>query len=394
MRAYLDHAATTPMRASALAAMTETLAATGNASSVHASGRAARRIVEESREQLAQAVGAHPSEVVFTSGGTEADNLAVKGTYAARARADAACRRLLCSGFEHHAVLDSVEHLATAAGAVAQFVEPDDRGIVTSAALRDALGPDSSDVALVSVMWANNEIGTIAPVAELAAVTADAGVPIHSDAVQALGQVPIDFAATGLDLLSVSGHKVGGPMGVGALVARRGAQLQPLSHGGGAERNLRPGTVPVAAVRAFAVAAADAVAQLDAQSARLIALRDKMIRGILGLELGIRLTGAWTEGSAADRVPGNVHVLIPGTDGDSLLFLLDTAGVECSTGSACQAGVTGVSHVVRALGFPDDLARGALRLTLGHTSTHADVEAVIAALPVAVERARRARGAA
>lgn len=391
MTAYLDHAATTPMLPAAIEAMTRQLAITGNASSQHTAGRDARRVVEESRERIADALGAAPSEVIFTSGGTEADNLALKGTYAARLAADPARRRIVVSGIEHHAVLDPVEFLA-GQGAAVTFVEPDSRGVVSADALRAGLGA-AADVALISIMWANNEIGTIQPIGELAAVAGEHGIPIHSDAVQAVGHIPVDFRASGLDLLSLSGHKLGGPIGVGALLARRDAVLVPQLHGGGQERQVRSGTFDAPAILALAVAVESAVGELEVASARQITLRDSLIGGLFGLGLGLELTGAWTPGSAHDRLPGNVHIRVPGADGDSLLFLLDAAGIACSAGSACSAGVPRPSHVVLALGVDPEDARGVLRLTLGHTSTQADVDAVLAALPDAVARARRARGA-
>ncbi|MEO7268220.1 MAG: cysteine desulfurase family protein [Knoellia sp.] len=398
MSAYLDHAATTPMRASARAAWVEQSQRGGNPSSLHTSGRAARAVVEESREEIAGALGARPSEVVFTSGGTEADNLAIKGTYAARL-ASVGARRLVVGGTEHHAVLDPVEHLIKRQGAEVTWLEPDRCGHISvddlGAALTPALGSiEAADVALVSVMWANNEVGTVQPVAELAAVARQAGVPFHTDAVQAVGQLPVDFAASGADLMTVSAHKVGGPVGVGALLARRDARLVPLAHGGGQERQVRSGTLDAAGIRAFAVALTEAVAERDVEAKRLTALRDHLIGRALALDLGIGVSGCWTEGDASDWLPGNAHLLVPGCEGDSLLYLLDAAGVECSTGSACQAGVPQPSHVLLAMGYPEAEARGALRLSLGHTSTDADVDAFIAALPGVVERARRASGAA
>ena len=217
---------------------------------------------------------------------------------------------------------------------------------------------------------------------------------MHTDAVQAVGQVPVNFADSGVDLLSVSGHKIGGPVGVGALLVRRAARLTALIHGGGQERTLRSGTVPTAFVHAFAVAAAEAVEQRANEAQRLMTLRDRLIHGVLELAVGATVTGPWAEGNVTDRLPNNVHLLIPGVDGEALLFLLDAAGIACSSGSACTAGVARVSHVVRALGIPSDEARGALRLTLGHTSSDADVEALLRALPEAVTRARAARGVA
>ncbi|WP_040883983.1 cysteine desulfurase family protein [Janibacter sp. HTCC2649] len=400
MSAYLDHAATTPMRASARAAWVEQSQRGGNPSSLHTSGRAARAVVEESREEIAGALGARPSEVVFTSGGTEADNLAIKGTYAARL-ASVGARRLVVGGIEHHAVLDPVEHLVETQGAEVTWLEPDRCGHISVDDLKVALAPaavasvtDALDVAVVSVMWANNEVGTVQPVAALAAVAREAGVPFHTDAVQAVGQLPVDFAASGADLMTVSAHKVGGPVGVGALLARRDAKLVPLAHGGGQERQVRSGTLDAAGIRAFAVALTEAVAEREVEAKRLTALRDQLIGRALSLDLGISVSGCWTAGEATDRLPGNAHLLVPGCEGDSLLYLLDAAGVECSTGSACQAGVPQPSHVLLAMGYPEAEARGALRLSLGHTSTDADVDAFIAALPGVVERARRASGAA
>jgi cysteine desulfurase len=393
--AYLDHAATTPMRASAREAWLEQSQRGGNPSSLHTSGRAARAVVEESREQIAGALGARPSEVVFTSGGTEADNLAIKGTYAARL-ASTGASRLVVSGSEHHAVLDPVEHLVKRQGASVTWLEPDRCGHIRVEDLRAALAPESGagDAALVSVMWANNEVGTVQPVAALAAAAHEAGVPFHTDAVQAVGQLPVDFAQCGADLMTVTAHKVGGPVGVGALLARRDARLVPLLHGGGQERQVRSGTLDTAGIRAFAVALTEAVAERDAEARRLTELRDRLITGALGLDLGISVSGCWTEGDATDRLPGNAHLLVRGCEGDSLLYLLDASGVECSTGSACQAGVPQPSHVLLAMGYPESEARGALRLSLGHTSSEADVEAFLTALPTVVERARRASGAA
>lgn len=391
MTAYLDHAATTPMLPAAVEALTEQSVRVGNASSLHTSGRAARAVVEESRERIASVLGARPSEVVFTSGGTEADNLAVKGTWAARQAADPARRRLVVSGIEHHAVLDPVEYLV-AQGASATWLEPDRCGHVTADDLRRVLDERADDVALVSVMWANNEVGTVQPVAELAAVAHEHGIPFHTDAVQAVAHLPVRFDESGADLMTISGHKVGGPLGVGALLARRDARLVPLAHGGGQERQVRSGTLHVPGIRALAVALEETVAVRDVEAKRVMELRDRLLEGALGLGLGITVSGCWTAGDGTRRLPGNAHVVVPGCEGDSLLYLLDAAGVECSTGSACQAGVPQPSHVLLAMGLSEAQARGALRLSLGHTSTEADVDAFLAALPAVVERARRASG--
>ena len=388
---YLDHAATTPMLPEAIEAMTAQMAAIGNASSLHTSGRLGRRVVEESRETIAQALGARPSEVLFTSGGTESDNLAIKGTFWARRDADPRRVRLLVSTVEHHAVLDCVDFLQAHEGAKVTWLEVDHLGRVHPETVRVAIEADPESVALVSVMWANNEVGTVQPIAEIAAVAHEFDIPVHSDAVQAAGQVKVDFARSGLDLMSVTGHKVGGPQGVGALLARRDATLVPLTHGGGQERQVRSGTLDVPAIRGFAVAMRLATANLAVEGQRLVALRDRLIRGAQDAGFGVRVSGAWEPGDGTRRLPGNAHLLVPGCDGDSLLYLLDAAGVECSTGSACQAGVPQPSHVLLAMGMPEHQARGALRLTLGHTSTVADVDAFLAALPAALERAQRAQ---
>ncbi len=389
---YLDHAATTPMLPAAVEAFVESAGRVGNASSLHTAGRAARKVVEESRERIAAALGSRPSEVVFTSGGTEADNLAVKGTWAARRDADPRRTRIVASGIEHHAVLDPVEFLVGSRGASVSWLEPDRCGHIGVDDLRAVLAEHGDDAAVVSVMWANNEVGTVQPVAELAAVAREHGVPFHTDAIQALSHLPLRFDDSGADLMSVTAHKVGGPMGVGALLARRDATLVPQLHGGGQERQVRSGTLDVAAIHAFAVALDETVAVRDVEAKRVLALRDRLVEETLALGLGITVSGCWKPGDGLGRLPGNAHLLVPGCEGDSLLYLLDASGVECSTGSACQAGVPQPSHVLLAMGHTEAEARGALRLTLGHTSTDADVDAFVAALPGVVERARRAGG--
>ena len=382
---YLDHAATTPMVPAAVEAMTAHLADVGNASSLHASGRRARRIVEESRETIAQALGCRPGEVVFTSGGTEADNLAVKGLFWSRRAADPARRRILASSVEHHAVLDPLHWLAEHEDAELELLPVDDLGRLDTDALAASIARDPATVALVSVMWANNEVGTIQPIAEVVALAAEHGIPVHSDAVQALGAVPVDFAASGVDAMSISGHKVGGPLGVGALVVRREIELTALVHGGGQERDVRSGTLDVPAVAGFAAAVEVAVKEQADNAARLTTLRHRLVDAVRRAVPDAVLNGA------DDRLPGNVHFSFPGCEGDSLLMLLDARGIECSTGSACSAGVPQPSHVLLAMGRDPDVARSSLRFSLGHTSTEADVDAVAEALGPCVERARAAR---
>ena len=389
--AYLDHAATTPMLPEAVAAMSTHLGAVGNPSSLHASGRRARRVVEESREAIAAAIGARPSEVVFTGGGTEADNLAVKGVFWARAATDPRRRRVLVSSVEHHAVLDAADWLAEHEGAQVVRLPVDRTGRVAPETLHAALRSAPDEVALVSVMWANNEVGTVQPVAELAAIAHEHGVPFHSDAVQALGQLPVDFAASGVDAMSITAHKVGGPLGVGALVARPSLAMTPLLHGGGQERDVRSGTLDAPAIAGFAAAVECAARDQRSRAVRLAALRDQLLAGLHAAVPDVVLNGPSVGPADTDsRLPANVHVSFPGCEGDSLLLLLDARGIECSTGSACSAGVPQPSHVLLAMGVDDDLARGSLRFTFGHTSGQADVDAVLAAIGPVVERARRA----
>lgn len=383
--AYLDHAATTPMHPAAIEAMAAVLAAGGNASSLHTTGRAARRRMEEARETLAQQLGARPSEVIFTAGGTESDNLAVKGIFWARRDSSPQRRRIVTSPIEHHAVLDAVEWLVEHEGAQVTWLPVDARGAVSPAALREVL-ETHDDVALVSVMWANNEVGTIQPVAELAGIAAEFGVPVHSDAIQAVGAVSVDFAASGLSAMSVAAHKFGGPTGVGALLLRRDVACVPLLHGGGQERDVRSGTPDVAGAVAMAAAARVAVGELEATRARVGALRDRLVEAVLSGIEDVVLNGA----TGADRLPGNAHFTFRGCEGDALLMLLDAKGVECSTGSACTAGVAQPSHVLIAMGADPASARGSLRFSLGHTSSDEDVDTALAVLPAAVDRARQA----
>ncbi len=381
---YLDHAATTPMLPAAIEAMTAVLGTVGNASSLHTAGRAARRRMEESRESIAADLGARPSEVIFTGGGTESDNLAVKGIYWARSDAQPRRRRIITTAVEHHAVLDALSWLAEHEGAVVTFLPTEADGSVTPAALRAALR-EHDDVALVSVMWANNEVGTIMPIEELAAVATEFDVPMHTDAVQAVGHIPVDFAAGGCAAMSLAAHKFGGPTGTGALVLRRDVACVPLIHGGGQERDVRSGTPDVAGAVAMAAAARIAVGGLQETGIRLRALRDQLIDGVLA-----EIDDVVLNGSRENRLPGNAHFTFRGCEGDSLLMLLDANGIECSTGSACTAGVAQPSHVLLAMGADPATARGSLRLSLGHTSVDADVQAALEVLPGAVERARQA----
>jgi cysteine desulfurase len=369
----------------AIAAMSEALSTVGNASSLHSSGRRARRVVEEAREVIAGALGARPSEVIFTAGGTESDNLAVKGIFWARRDASPGRRRVLAGAAEHHAVLDAVQWLVDHADAEVTWLEVDKRGRVSPETLRAALEIDPEDVALVTVMWANNEVGTVNPVPALAAICAEHGVPLHTDAVQAIGAVPVDFAASGASALTLTGHKVGGPYGVGALLLARDTACVPLLHGGGQEREVRSGTLDVPAIHAFATAIRVAVDGQRENCVRLASLRDRLIEAVLRA-----VPDAVVNGGGTERLPGNAHFTFPGCAGDSLLMLLDAKGIECSTGSACTAGVAQPSHVLLAMGADPVAARGSLRFSLGHTSTRADIDAVAREIGGVVARARQA----
>lgn len=380
---YLDHAATTTVRPEARVAYLEALGRTGNPAAVHAAGREARRLLEEARETVAGLIGCDPAEVVFTSGGTESDNLAVIGT--ARARRRAGARRVAVSAVEHHAVLDPA-HALGAEGFAIDVLPVDGDGCLAPAAL-DAL---TRETAVVSVMWANNETGVVQPLGPVVERAHAVGVPVHTDAVQAAGHVPVDFRAVGVDLLSISGHKVGAPVGIGALIARRDSPLEPLSHGGGQERGVRSGTANVPGAAALAAALAVAVDGLAAEAERQLALRDGIMAALESLD-GAHPTG--TSLPRGQRHPGIAHVVLDGVDADSLLFALDRAGIAASAGSACRAGVHEPSHVALAMGWDPEHARGTLRCSVGWDTTAADVAAFAAAVGDAVGRARRAHRA-
>jgi len=386
---YLDHAASTPMYAEAVAVMTEQLTHTGNPSSLHASGRAARRMVEESRETIARALSCRPGEVVFTSGGTESDNLALKGLFWARRAADPRRTRILSTAVEHHAVLDPLHWLAEHEGAQVELLPVDALGRLDLDACREAIERDPGTVALVSVMWANNEVGTVQPLTEVVELAHAHDVPVHTDAVQAVGQVPVDFPASGVDALTLTAHKVGGPYGVGALVVRRDLDVTPQLHGGGQERDIRSGTIDTPAIAAFARAVELSVSRQAEHASRMSMLRDELVRRVVEEVPDAVLNGDPDPG-LDHRLPGNAHLTFPGCEGDSLLMLLDARGIACSTGSACSAGVPQPSHVLLAMGLPDEAARGSLRFSLGHTSTASDVDALAEAIGPVVERARAA----
>jgi cysteine desulfurase len=378
---YLDHAATTPMRPAVIEAFAAALPVVGNPSSIHSQGQSAKRMLEEAREAVAASLGADSVEITFTSGGTEAINLAVKGLFWARNTAAVARPRILVARAEHHATIDAVEWMREHDGAVLDWIPVDRFGRVDVDYVRDAL---ADDVALVSMLWANNEVGTLQPVSEISALAAVHGVPVHVDAVSAFGYVPIDFHAAGAAALSISAHKIGGPVGVGALVIARSATVTPLIHGGSQQR-ARSGTLDAPGAVAFAAAAREAAHSLANTAQRLVELRDSLIAGVHAA-----VPDAVLRGDPNDRLPGNVHFTFPGCEGDSLLFLLDVAGFSVSTGSACQAGVPEASHVLLAMGLDEPTARGALRISLGETTTADEIAQFVEALPRAVEQAMAA----
>jgi len=371
MAIYLDHAATSPMRAEVITAYASALAVVGNPASIHSQGQNAKRMLEEAREHVARSLGADSVEVTFTGGGTEAVNLAIKGLWWARGRG-----RIIAPEGEHHATIDAIDWLVRHEGAVVEWIPVDEFGRISLPALEAALGPD---VSLVTVLLANNEVGTIQPVSSVVALAAEHGVPVHVDAIAGYGYLPIDFHVLGAAALSVSAHKIGGPVGTGALVIARSATVEPLLHGGNQQR-ARSGTQDVAGAVAFGLAA-----QHSHDLERLRLLRDRLITGIQRA-----VPSAILRGDPTGRLPGNVHFTFPGCEGDSLLYLLDVAGFSVSTGSACQAGVPEASHVLLAMGLSEADARGALRMTLGDDTTEAEIDALVAALPSAVERAARA----
>ena len=385
MPVYLDHAATSPIRPSVLAHYSKALEQVGNAASVHSFGQSSRQMLEEARELIAASIGCDRNEVIFTSGGTESDNLAVKGLYWSRHGQDRNRTLIVTSSAEHAAVLDAVNWLVTEQGAEAHFVSMNEDGVLDLAELSEVLEKRADQVALVSLMWANNEIGVVHPIQKITQLAKKFAVPVHSDAIAALGHIPVNFAASGLSAMTITGHKVGAPVGVGALIVARSEKLTPVFHGGGQERNLRSGTPNAAAASAMALAVKEAVdeqVQLEALHARL---SERLVSGVREVAPDVKVSS-----EHAPRLANNVHFRFPGCLGDSLLFLLDVNGVSVSTGSACAAGVSGPSHVVLSLGANSDEAMGTMRITFGHNSSEADVDGFLEAFPKAYEGAKKA----
>ena len=381
MSIYLDYAATVPVRAEVLDTYVKAAGVLGNPSSIHGPGRETRMLLEDARERLAATVRCDRNEVIFTSGGTESDNLAIKGIYWSR-NADATRPVIVSAYTEHHGVIDPIEWLEAHEGAEAIWLPVSVEGVVDLAALADLLRARGSQVALISLMWTNNETGVTTDIEKVCEIAAEFGVPVHSDAVSALGHVPIDFAASGLAAMSITGHKVGSPVGTGALIVARSTKLTSLIHGGGQERALRSGTMNYAGALAFAHAAELAVAELpdfDSHTSRLIAKLREAVAEVPGSRFSI---------GSADGMAHTAHFTFDGLRSDTLLYLLDESDIAVSAGSACQAGVARPSHVLIAMGRTEDEASAALRVTIGLATTEGEIDALIAALIPAVARAR------
>jgi cysteine desulfurase len=373
---YLDHAATTPVHPEVAELVHEHLvAAYGNPSSLHRFGRRARSAVEQARERVARALAADPEEIVFTSGGTEADNLAIRGV-ARRAGAG----HIITSQIEHHAVLHTCEALETDGFAVT-YLPVDAQGQVKP---EDVAAAIREDTILVSIMAANNEVGTVQPLDAIGAICRRRGVLLHSDAVQALGQLPLDVGALKVDLMSISGHKVYGPKGIGALYVRRGIRLAPLMYGGGHERRRRPGTENVPGIVGLGMATEIALRELPERSRAMAAVRDQLIRGI-----GETIPDVVLNGDPVDRLPNNANFCFRYVEGESILLALDSKGIAASSGSACTSGALEPSHVLVAMGLPHDLAQGSVRFSVGRGTTPADIEYVLSVLGPAIDRLRK-----
>jgi cysteine desulfurase len=379
--AYLDNAATTAMLPEALEVMYRESASVGNASSLHGAGRRARRVVEESREKLAAAVGAKPQEIIFTASGTEANNLAVKGLYW---RAGASKRAIVSTPIEHHAILDPLEWLEREQSVTLHMAEVDSHGTTKVDSIAQLLSEYQKEISFVTVMHSNNEVGALQPVAEIAAISREYEMPIHTDAVQSFGKVPLDFGKLGVSALTISGHKIGGPLGVAALVAKKDLELTPLLHGGGQERDVRSGTLHTPAIAAFAAAAELSQQRLQINADRIRSMRERLINGVTAAVDDVRINGG------ENTLPGIAHFTFAGAEGDALLLLLDAQGVQCSTGSACSAGIAQPSHVLIAMGMAPKIARSSIRFSIGTTTSEKDIDKAISVISEVVSRARAA----
>ena len=378
MTIYLDHAATTPINAQALDALNEQIKKLGNASSVHNQGRAVRKDVEDARHKLSELIGSVPSEIIFTASGTEANNLALKGFYWKSGK-----KLIVTSNFEHHAVLDPVEWLANHQGAEVIYIPVKSDGYIDLDFLKKVVSERGNEIAVISIMHSNNELGSIQPISQVVEIAGD--IPVHTDAVQSFGKVEFNFDSLGVSAATISAHKLGGPLGVAALVLKHGIDLAPLLHGGGQEREIRSGTINAPGIVAFARAAEIAISNREENFKKIRVLRDQLISGIKRV-----VPDAIINSPVDPALPGVVNISIPGTESDALLLLLDSEGISASAGSACSAGVPRPSHVLVAMGIPEELADASLRISIGATNTSSEIDQVISVLPAVVERARNA----
>ncbi|MEY2841055.1 MAG: hypothetical protein RLY74_196 [Actinomycetota bacterium] len=384
-RVYFDNAATSPINEVALQALLEQARATGNPSSLHSYGREARRNVEEARERIAALVECEPSEVIFTGSGTEANNLAIKGIYWHRLSENKKRKVIITSTFEHHAILDPIRWLAESEGAEIIEVPVDSSGYLKLDYLETALENRGTEVSLISVMHSNNEVGTIQPIAEIVRLAKKYDIPVHSDAIQSFGKIPLSYAELGLFALTISAHKLGGPIGVGALILKKGFDITPLLHGGGQERDIRSGTINAPAIVAFSLAAQAAHRNREKNSIYVSALRESLLDTIKN-----DIPDAVLNGGPGERLPGILNVRFPNTESDSLLLLFDSEGIACSTGSACTAGVQQASHVLMAMGLSEAEARSSLRFSLSPENSKGDIDYFHTCLKRVIERARAA----
>ncbi len=374
---YLDHAATTPIARAALEAMNTQAQVLGNPSSLHAAGRSTRKALEDARERIAAKIGALPSEIIFTASGTEANNTALKGFYWLGRKSGR--NVILISAIEHRAISDPTRWLKEHEGAEVIELPVSVDGVVDLAALKKMVDSRGDEIAIISLMHSNNETGVIQPISEVVKIAGN--IPVHCDAVQSFCKVPLSFSELGLTALTISAHKIGGPLGVGALVLRRTLEIPPLLHGGGQERDIRSGTLNAPAIVGFATAAD--YEKYPAE--RILSLRDYFIRRVIAL-----IPDASVNGEKSERLPGIVNVTFPGTQSEILLLLMDGANVSCSTGSACSAGVHEASHVLLAMGHTVKTALSSLRFSLGATTTSAEIDYVLSVLPGVIERGRAA----
>jgi len=384
-RVYFDNAATTPINGVALQAFIDQSRELGNPSSLHGYGRAVRKSLEEAREKIASLIGCEASEVIFTGSGTEANNLAIKGIYWQRRSEDQKRRVVIISAFEHHAVLDPASWLAQEEGAELIIVPVSKDGYINLDFLKSAIANRSDEIALISIIHANNEVGTIQPIAEIVKLADTYKIPVHSDAVQSFGKLPFSFSELGLFAMTISAHKVGGPVGVGALILKRGVEIMPLLHGGGQERDIRSGTFNAAAIVSFATAAQAALRNLEKNSLYVSGLREALRETIKS-----DVPDAIFNTGSGETLPGILNVRFPNTESDSLLLLFDSEGIACSTGSACSAGVQQPSHVLLAMGLSEREARSSLRFSLGIENSRADIDYFHTCIKRVIERARAA----